>query len=67
MVILRSGSVTSSDISTMAEMTSDQFALMLVEACKLPDIQALIKNIVSSDKELYIDLLSAEVHRQTQP
>ena len=67
MVILRSGSVTSSDNSTMAEMTSDQFALMLVEACKLPDIQALIKNIVSSDKELYIDLLSAEVHRQTQP
>ena len=47
----------------MAEMTSDQFALMLVEACKLPDIQALIKNIVTSDKELYVDLLSAEVHR----
>ena len=67
MVILRSGSVTSSDISTMADMTSDQFALVLVEAFKLPDIQALIKNIVISDKELYVDLLSAEVHRQTQP
>ena len=67
MVLLRSGSVTSSDISTMAEMTSDQFALMLVETWKLPDIQVLIKNIVTSDKELYIDLLSAEVHRQTKP
>ena len=67
MVILRSGSVTSSDIVTMADMTPDQFALMLVEACKLPDIQVLIKNIVTNDKELVMDIISAEVHRQTQP
>ena len=40
---------------------------MLVEACKLPDIQVLIKNIVTNDKELVTDIISAEVHRQTQP
>ena len=54
------------DISTMVGMTSDKFALMLVETCKLPDIQLLIKNSVTSDKGLFTDLLSTEVPRQTQ-
>ena len=54
MALLRSGSVTSSDISTMAGMTSDQFALMLVEACN--HIQALIKRIVTSDRQLFTAL-----------
>ena len=67
LALLHSGSVTSSDISTMAEMTSDQFALMLVEACNLPGIQGPIKSIVNSHRELFTNLLSAEVHRQTHP
>ena len=67
MVILRSGSVTSSDTSDMAELSSDQFSLFLVEACKQPDIQQLLKNIVIGDKELFADVISAEVYRQTQP
>ena len=67
MVILRLGSVTSSDTSDMAELSSDQFSLFLVEACKQPDIQQLLKNIVIGDKELFADVISAEVYRQTQP
>ena len=43
------------------------FTTSITFIIKLPDIQAPIKNIVTSAKELYIDLLSAEVHRQTQP
>ena len=50
----------------MVDMTSDQFALMLVETCKLPDIQVLIKNSVTIDNGLFTDLLSTEVYRQTQ-
>ena len=40
MVILRSGSITESDPVNMSEqMTSDQFALFLIEACKSKDIK----------------------------
>ena len=52
-----SRSVTSSDILTMADMTPYQFALMLVEACKLQDIRLPIKNIVTNDKELFNDVI----------
>ena len=67
MAIPRLGSMTSSDTSDMAELSSDQFALFLVEACKQPDIQQLLKNIVICDKELFADVISAEVYRQMQP
>ena len=50
MVKLCSVSMTSSDTLTMAEMSSDQFTLFLVEARKKSDIQQLLKNIVIGDK-----------------
>ena len=47
MVILRSGSTTDSVFANMCDqMTSEQFALFLIEACKSPDIQSMLKDIV---------------------
>ena len=66
MVILRSGSVTTVD-DNMAEMTSEQFALFLVEACKQPDIRKMISDIVSPKDQEFADTVSAEVHRQITP
>ena len=47
MVILHSGSTTDSVFANMCDqMTSEQFALFLIEACKIPDIQSMLKDIV---------------------
>ena len=51
----------------MAEMTSEQFALFLVEACKQPDIRKMIADIASPKDEQFSDDASAEVHRQMKP
>ena len=68
MVILRSGSVTAVDDSIdMAQMTSEQFALFLVEACKQPDIRKMISDILSPRDQECADDVSAEVHRQMTP
>ena len=68
MVILRSGSVTAVDDSiNMAQMTWEQFALFLVEACKQPDIRKMISDIVSPRDQEFADAVSAEVHRQMTP
>ena len=68
MVILRSGSTTESDFTNMTEpMTSDQFALSLIEACKSPDIKKMIKDIVAPKHDDFMDIVSAEVHRQKLP
>ena len=68
MVILRSGSVTAVDDSiNMAQMTSEQFALFLVEACKQPDIRKMISDIVSPRDQEFADAVSAEVYRQMTP
>ena len=69
MVKLRSGSVTTVDVNdiSMAEMTSEQFALFLVEACKQPDIRQMISNIVSPKDQEFADAVSVEVHRQVTP
>ena len=69
MVKLRSGSVTTVDVNiiSMAEMTSEQFALFLVGACKQPDIRQMISNIVSPKDQEFADAVSAEVHRQVTP
>ena len=68
MVILRSGSVTAVDDSiNMTQMTSEQFALFLVEACKQPDIGKVISDIVSPRDQEFADAVSAEVHRQMTP
>ena len=50
----------------MAEMTPEQFALFLVEACKQPDIRT-IWDIVSPKDQEFADAVSAEVHRQITP
>ena len=63
MVILRSGSTTESDFTNMTEpVTSDQFALVFIEACKRPDIKKMIKDIVDPKHGDFIDIVSAEVH-----
>ena len=67
MVILRSGSITADDSINMAEMTSEQFALFLVKACKQPDIRKMIADIASPKDEQFSDAVSAEVHRQMPP
>ena len=68
MVILRSGSVTSFDTPAMSnEMTSEQFALFLMEACKQPDIQNMMKDITTPNPAELADIISAEVHRQMMP
>ena len=68
MVILRSGSTTESDFTNMTEpMTSDQFALFLIEACKSLDIKKMIKDIVAPKHDDFMDIVSAEVHRQMLP
>ena len=68
MVILRSGSTTDSVFANMCDqMTSEQFALFLIEACKSPDIQSMIKDIVAPKLDDFKDLISAEVHRQMLP
>ena len=68
MVTLRSVSITTPDDSfNMAEMTSEQFALFLVEACKQPDIRQMIAEIASPKNEQFSDAVSVEVHRQTAP
>ena len=68
MVILRSGSTTDSVFANMCDqMTSEQFALFLIEACKSPDIQSMIKDIVAPKLDDFKDLVSAEVHRQMLP
>ena len=68
MVILRSGSVTAVDDSiNMAQMTSEQFALFLVEACKQPCIRKMISDIVSPRDQEFADAVPAEVHRQMTP
>ena len=68
MVTLRSGSITTPDDSfNMAEMTSEQFALFLVEACKQPDIRQMIAEIASPKNEQFSDAVSVEVHRQMAP
>ena len=51
----------------MAEMTSEQFALFLVEACKQPDIRQMIAEIASPKNEQFSDAVSVEVHRQIAP
>ena len=51
----------------MAEMTSEQFALFLVEACNQPDIRKMIADIASPKLEQFSDAVSAEVHRQITP
>ena len=51
----------------MAEMTSEQFALFLVEACKQPDIRQMIAEIASPKNEQFSDAVSVEVHRQMAP
>ena len=68
MVILRSGSTTDSVFANMCDqMTSEQFALFLIEACKSPDIQSMLKDIVVPNLDAFKDMVSAEVHRQMQP
>ena len=68
MVKLRSGSTTDSLFANMCEqLTSEQFGLFLIEACKSPDIQTMMKNIVTPNGDYFKDLVSAEVHRQIQP
>ena len=68
MAILRSGSVTSFDTPVMSnEMTSEQFALFLVEACKQPDIKNMIKIITTPNHTELADIISAEDHRQMMP
>ena len=68
MVILRSGSVTSYDSSTMSnEMSAEQFALFLIEACKQTDIQKIMKDITTPNRHELADIISAEVHRQIMP
>ena len=48
-------------------MTSDQFALFLIEACKSPDIKKMIKDFVAPKHDDFMDIVSAEVHRQMLP
>ena len=68
MVILRSGSTTDSVFANMCDqMTSEQFALFLIEACKSPDIQSMLKDIVVPNLDAFKDMVSAEVHRQMLP
>ena len=58
MVILRSGSVTSYDSSTMSnQMSADQFALFLIEACKQTDIQKIIKDITTPNRHELADIM----------
>ena len=49
------------------EMTSEQFALFLMEACKQPDIQNMMKDITTPNRAELADIISAEVHRQMMP
>ena len=51
----------------MAEMTSEQFALFLVEACKQPDIRHIIAEIASPKDDKFNDAVTVEVHRQIAP
>ena len=68
MVILRSGSTAESDFINMTEqMTSNQFAHFLMETCKSPDIKKMIKDIVAPKHDDFMDIVSAEVHRQILP
>ena len=68
MVILRSGSTTDSVFANMCDqMTSEQFALFLIEACKSPYIQSMLKDIVVPNLDAFKDMVSAEVHRQMLP
>ena len=46
------------------EMTSEQFALFLMEACKQPDIQNMMKDITTPHRAELADIISAEIHRQ---
>ena len=47
MVILHSGSTTDSVFANMYDqMTSEQFALFLIEACKISNIQSMHQDIV---------------------
>ena len=48
-------------------MTSEQFTLFLVEACKQPDIRQMIAEIASPKNEQFSDAVSVEVHRQIAP
>ena len=49
------------------EMTSEQFALFLMEACKQLDIQNMMKDITTPNRVELADIISAEVHRQMMP
>ena len=46
-------------------MSQEQFALHLVEACKSPDIQQMLKNVMSPIQDELADRICAEVYRQT--
>ena len=68
MVILRSKSTSHSVFASMCDqMTSEQFALFLIEACKSPDIQSVLKDIVVPNLDDFKYKVSAEVHRQMLP
>ena len=63
MVKLRSGSVI--DLDTMTDkMTADEFALLLIDACKLPDVRDMLMKVVAPNNEQFLDKVSTEVHRQ---
>ena len=42
----------SSDTGTMAEMSSEKFAFLMVKTCKQPDMQQILKNIIIGDEKL---------------
>ena len=46
-------------------MSQEQFALYLVEACKSPDIQQMLKNVLRLIQNELADRIPAEVYRQT--
>ena len=48
MVKIRSGSTTHLDTTT-EKMTADEFALLLIDACKLPDVRDMLMKVVASN------------------
>ena len=66
MAKLRSSSI--KDLDTMTEkIAADEFALLLIDACKFPDFLDMLMKVVAPNNEQFLDKVSAEVHRQSTP